>query len=317
MSLPPADWYADPSDPAALRYWDGATWTSHTHPKTQPAAPVAQQPQPIQQASFQPAQQNAQGLDPIGGRIVAPGFGHSMTPGMGSPAGPYSAPMTFAPERSRRGLWVGLGIAGSLIVLVVVLVVIVILPKFAPLSTNYSGAPVTSSDIASAGNAMVISPSEAVAVEIPTHWRDVNSYMDLESDFAELPAGATVVGAWFTKAPTSAGTPPQLIIAMEVAPSASGLGTMDDIRRQYLGDLEHSDPGLEISSTEHYETDLGLEGDRTELTFDNAGNGVSGTMSLVAVAHGRRFVLVMWVSYDGPIDEESFDAFMTSLRVDS
>ena len=24
---PPADWYADPDDPAQLRYWDGTAWT--------------------------------------------------------------------------------------------------------------------------------------------------------------------------------------------------------------------------------------------------------------------------------------------------
>lgn len=31
--LPAPGWYADPASPdAALRYWDGATWTEHTHP---------------------------------------------------------------------------------------------------------------------------------------------------------------------------------------------------------------------------------------------------------------------------------------------
>ncbi|MCB0997214.1 MAG: M48 family metalloprotease [Acidimicrobiales bacterium] len=28
----PAGWYPDPSRPRALRWWDGSTWTSHTHP---------------------------------------------------------------------------------------------------------------------------------------------------------------------------------------------------------------------------------------------------------------------------------------------
>lgn len=35
-------WYADPSGPGALRYWDGAAWTQHVQPV--PAAPVAPAP---------------------------------------------------------------------------------------------------------------------------------------------------------------------------------------------------------------------------------------------------------------------------------
>jgi hypothetical protein len=31
MVLPPANWYADPSQPGQLRYWDGNQWTDQTH----------------------------------------------------------------------------------------------------------------------------------------------------------------------------------------------------------------------------------------------------------------------------------------------
>jgi hypothetical protein len=31
MALPPANWYADPSQPGQLRYWDGNQWTDQTH----------------------------------------------------------------------------------------------------------------------------------------------------------------------------------------------------------------------------------------------------------------------------------------------
>ena len=30
--MTPSGWYADPSDPLILRYWDGAAWTSHISP---------------------------------------------------------------------------------------------------------------------------------------------------------------------------------------------------------------------------------------------------------------------------------------------
>jgi hypothetical protein len=31
MALPPPNWYADPSQPGQLRYWDGNLWTDQTH----------------------------------------------------------------------------------------------------------------------------------------------------------------------------------------------------------------------------------------------------------------------------------------------
>jgi hypothetical protein len=37
-----AGWYPDPTDPHHDRFWDGATWTDHRHPRvTQPMAYVA------------------------------------------------------------------------------------------------------------------------------------------------------------------------------------------------------------------------------------------------------------------------------------
>ena len=37
MVSPEAGWYADPTDPSAVRWWDGAAWSSHT--QDAPAAP--------------------------------------------------------------------------------------------------------------------------------------------------------------------------------------------------------------------------------------------------------------------------------------
>lgn len=36
--LPPPGWYADPERPRTWRYWDGAQWTAHRAPVTQPVA---------------------------------------------------------------------------------------------------------------------------------------------------------------------------------------------------------------------------------------------------------------------------------------
>lgn len=44
--LPPAGWYGDPQDAAALRYWDGSQWTDQTRPMITEQAPAEVGAQP-------------------------------------------------------------------------------------------------------------------------------------------------------------------------------------------------------------------------------------------------------------------------------
>jgi hypothetical protein len=54
-SLNQADWYDDPNDPAAQRYYDGANWTPHRRRKPiQHAAPARPQPPPPRATPSQP-----------------------------------------------------------------------------------------------------------------------------------------------------------------------------------------------------------------------------------------------------------------------
>ena len=43
--MPEAGWYQDPHNPNQQRYWDGQTWTEHTHdaPFSIPSAPQPEQ----------------------------------------------------------------------------------------------------------------------------------------------------------------------------------------------------------------------------------------------------------------------------------
>jgi hypothetical protein len=234
------------------------------------------------------------------------------------PTGPPAMNMdAFAPKRSHRGLWITLSLVGVVVVGLGIAGVVLVAGKFTPISQDYTGAPVTISDVASAGSESVISASETVAVEIPTGWHGLQEYADLESAVGTLPSGASLLGAWFTGAPETAPTIPNMVMVMEMTPAAVGPGTMDDMRSQYLGGMKDSLPSLVLGASQDYATALGLEGDRTDATFEITEQNVSGTMAVIAVAHGRRFVLVVWTSYEGPIDEAALEAFTDSLRIDS
>jgi hypothetical protein len=82
MDLPPSGWYPDPYRvPGLLRWWDGSTWTHHTHPgggtggagSAEPAATVQQaavQQAAVQQAAVQPTAVQQSAVQPT---AVQPG----------------------------------------------------------------------------------------------------------------------------------------------------------------------------------------------------------------------------------------------------
>jgi hypothetical protein len=185
----------------------------------------------------------------------------------------------------------------------------------APLSNNYTGAPVTAADVASAGKTEVISSSDTVALEIPQQWVNAADYADLSGVSAGLPAGTGLLGAWFTAVPGGT-NPPQMVIVFEAASSAAGIGSLSDFQNQAIGGLRRSDTFSGVDATTDVTSTNGLEGKRTTATLD-MDQGITATTVLETFGHSRRLALVMWTSYSGPVDETALQAMTDSLRIDS
>lgn len=106
----PAGWYPDPESPNEQRYWDGERWTEHRAPRSGPpaAAPVAPPPPaPVPAPGYGASGQGAAGYG-----TPPPGApGHPM-PGVTPAHGAGVA----APKKSRKGLWITLGVIAVVVV---------------------------------------------------------------------------------------------------------------------------------------------------------------------------------------------------------
>jgi len=106
MDLPPSGWYPDPYGvPELLRWWDGATWTQHTHQdggtaaadgaETAGSGATAEQPIVVQQSEGQPPAVKQTLPQPV---ATVPPASVTVPPATGQPAAPTTVqPTTVQP----------------------------------------------------------------------------------------------------------------------------------------------------------------------------------------------------------------------------
>lgn len=73
-TLPPAAWYADPQDPASLRFWDGTAWTDQTRPLVpEPVAPQpVAEPAPVAEVAPEPVVVQPAVVEPVAAEVITP-----------------------------------------------------------------------------------------------------------------------------------------------------------------------------------------------------------------------------------------------------
>lgn len=114
MNATPAGWYEDPEQPGQQRYWDGSSWTEHRAPGAQ----VAPNPPPAPEAGAAPTPPPTATTPPT----PPPPTGAPVPP---PPGAPVPAPPVAG--KSRKGLWIALGVIGGLFALSIVAILAVTL----------------------------------------------------------------------------------------------------------------------------------------------------------------------------------------------
>ena len=289
MTLPPPDWYDDPGDASAKRYWDGTRWTDWTRPASEtPSAPAP-------------------------GGAVAPA--DPSAPTAASPFGTGAPPPPMAQEpapKSRKGLVIGLSIGGAVVVLGIIAIAIGALYLGKVKSHDHTIDEMVAPD----GWMVKYSDTNSYAFAYDPAWTDLNT-PQLAAQYRESLGNHVnytydFAGIWQVSASASGGSVLQMI-------GGTYRVTSVDLEQEMKLVAKGASAGFGNAPTTTLRDDtltnpLGYESRLEE--FSVSSNGKNLYMGVAAVAEGDTIIFAIMVSsYKPPTWEGTLTDVASSIVI--
>lgn len=291
---PPAGWYADPHDASGLRYWDGASWTSHTHrtdaapaesaPNDATAAPAAVPvvADPTAHSEQPPVQPSADGAA-FGSQYAAPGAVPAQSFGSYEPGTP---PVGSEPKQG-MGKGARIGIIAAIVVFLILVGGGIVL-ALSLSSDDGASAPeaATGAPTIPSGWEIVESPSGAITYAHPTDFTDGGEFIDLEQLDTRLSASlpgtsSEVSGMWVDVSNTlTAGS----TIMLMTTSGAVDSGNLDAELEAFAKASTVGADGMELGATRTFTTAVGYSA--TSLEYTATAYEIDSFATVIAVPNG-------------------------------
>ncbi len=248
------------------------------------------------------------------------------SPAYAPPSGPtWTAPQpawTPAPPKKRKAWpWV-VGIVGGLVVLGGVGAAIAFAVNSnlnADQNDSYTGSPITANDVPTVGDRVVVSDDGLVSFESDSGWVNASDYMDTAAIERSLPAGAHLIGAYFTSSLTAATDQvPSLVMVLEgsgpeqvgrIDVETAHRGVMDGAVKQLGGATDTI-----VSEPSEVTTANGLDGMMSTISASIQGSPLRAHE--YTFARGKHVVFVQVMAYTDTFDDATAALVTDTLRID-
>ena len=342
----PAGWYPNPENANELRYWDGATWTEHTHPADAAAdataetaaMPVASGPAaPTEQFQVQPSD-----------RGVAPDY-TAVAPAAayGAYGAGTGAPNDGDKKGLSRGAIIGIVVAAVVVILAIAGILFAVLNSGSDDEVEANPTPSVSNDgmaatdDATPGDTESAVPAEESATAsgdaiIPDGWEvvespsglityahdpgldDAGAFIDLETLSDQMDgifpgATAEVSGMWIdTSATDSVGSTVMLLTTT----GAVDAGNVDAELQAFVESASAGTEDLQTGDTETFVTAVGY--DAARLAYSSSSFDEASYANITIVMSGDTAVFVFASSTtDAAASAQQGQQFADSLTINN